>query len=109
MQGPYVLPVVAYDPDMDNEIDEERGGFNAAFDVRRMHAAARAKAEAAGELAPGGHAEVATEDMCHPKPIEEILYGEEQASTQAQDREVRLCDMSSISMCDSLTCPRALI
>lgn len=96
MQGPYVPPVVAYDPDMDDDADEERGGFNAAFDVRRMHAAARVKAEAACELAPGGHAEVAAEDMCHPKPMEDILYGEEeQASTQAQDREVRLCDMSS--------------
>lgn len=46
-------PVAAHDPNLDDDM-EDQNSFNAAFDVRRLHAAARAKAVAAGELSPGG-------------------------------------------------------
>lgn len=96
VQAPYVPPVAAYDPEMDEDADGGREGFNAAFDVRRLHAAARAKAEAAGDLDPGRHTGAATGDMAYHEDMQQQLYSEEE-DISAHDRQVRIDINSNLS------------
>lgn len=94
MQAAYVPPVAAYNAERDEEEEDDRRGFNAAFAVRRMHAAANAKAMAAGELespggqpvATGGSMDIGYDDDGRMHEMDEQVIPEEELS--AHDRKV---------------------
>jgi hypothetical protein len=91
MQAPYVPPVAAYSQEMDDDPEEERGGFNAAFDVRRLHAAARAKAAAVGEVGFRGQQPEAHADDMHgyaDRGMQQEPPSSEEAEHPSHNRQV---------------------
>lgn len=96
MQAPYVPPVAANEPPVDPDSDVEQGGYNAAFDVRRMHAEARAKALASQQQPNAGLALIPNSEMSDTAgdSLDPVSHTAEQSRDQI---EQRLADIERVA------------
>jgi hypothetical protein len=90
VQAPYVPPVAAYNQEEEEDWQGDQGGYDAAYNVRQMHAAARSKAYEAGQYAgvPGAPDERA--EYPDGEPVSELSSGDRMGDIRAvaQDRQV---------------------